>query len=249
MRKFCPAERLRKDSCDRKFRMNTNRIGGDYLKPIIINIYLLVCACIGLAYGLTALYKKKQPMYFKLMIFPIACQVFSRAYYTVALLCYGELPDTFNIGLLGYAAFFLFMYLPNIGALDTLVDEQNENIIKRRLISLIIPTAEVVVSTVAMFTCNAAISLRISFVVLAVLAGFAGYFNMKHLIVADVENGIIRSIRKFNLLSLVVEILTLAEIGLYCFGYRTPVVIQALLGILYVVFLPFLDKEAQKWTR
>ncbi len=219
------------------------------MKLIIINIYLLVCACIGLAYGLTALYKKKQPMYFKLMIFPIACQAFSRAYYTVVLLCYGELPDTFNIGLLGYAAFFLFMYLPNIGALDILVDERNENTAKHRLISLIIPTAEVAVSVVAMFADDIAISIRISFMVLSILAGFAGYFNMKHLIVADVENGIIRSIRKFNALSLIVEILTLAEIGLGCFGYRTPVVIQALLGILFVVFLPFLNKEAQKWTR
>lgn len=219
------------------------------MKLIIINIYLLVCACIGLAYGLTALYKKKQPMYFKLMIFPIACQAFSRAYYTVVLLCYGELPDTFNIGLLGYAAFFLFMYLPNIGALDILVDERNENTAKHRLISLIIPTTEVAVSVVAMFADDIAISIRISFMVLSILAGFAGYFNMKHLIVTDVENGIIRSIRKFNALSLIVEILTLAEIGLYCFGYRTPVVLQALLGILFVVFLPFLDKEAQKWTR
>ena len=219
------------------------------MKLTVINIYLLVCACVGLVYGLTALYKKKQPMYFKLMIFPIACQTFSRAYYTVALLCYGELPDTFNVGLLGYAAFFLFMYLPNIGALDILVDEQNENIIRRRLISLIIPTIEAAVAVVVLLAGSASLSIRISFMVLSALAGFAGYFNMKHLIVADVENGIIRSIRKFNLLSLILEILTLTEIGFGCFDYGTPVVIQALLGILFVVFLPFLNKEAQKWTR
>ena len=219
------------------------------MKLTVINIYLLVCACIGLAYGLTTLYKKKQPMYFKLMIFPIACQAFSRAYYTVVLLCYGELLDEFNIGLMGYAAFFLFMYLPNEGALDILADEQGEKLVKHRLISSIVPAAELAVSVVALLVGSASISIRIFFVALSVLAGFAGYFNVKHLIADDVENGIIRSIRRFNLLSLVVELLTFAEIALGCFDYRTPVVIQALLGVLLVVFLPFLNKEAQKWTQ
>ncbi len=210
---------------------------------------MLVCACIGLAYGLTALYKKKQPLYFKLMIFPIACQVFLRAFYTSTLLCYGELPDTFNLGLFGYAAFFLFLYLPNIGAIDILVDEQNNNLIKHRLISAIIPLVEISLSIVVLFTNQVSVSVRISYIVLSVFAGLAGYFNMKHFIVPDVENGIIQSIRKFNLISLIVEVFTIVEVGCYCFGYQTPIVIQAALGVLYIAFLPFLNKEAQKWTQ
>ncbi len=219
------------------------------MKVIIINIYLLICSCIGLTYGLMALYKKKQPLYFKFMVFPLACQVFSRAFYTITLLCYGELPDTFNLGLLGFVAFFLFMYLPNVGALDILVDEQNENLVKTKLISFTVPIIEIAVAVAAMFVDNVSISIRISFFVLSAFAGFAGYFNVKHLLASDVEGGIIRSIRKFNILSLILEIFTFAEIGLRCFGYQTPLAIQVLLGILYIIFLPFLNKEVQKWTQ
>lgn len=220
------------------------------MKIIIINIYLLICACIGLIYGLVAMYKKKQPLYFKLMVFPIACQVFSRAFYTITLLCYGELPNTFNIGFLGFATFFLFLYLPNAGAIDNLVDEKRERFTKYRLIPLIIPIFELAISVAALFFDYVSISVRVFFVILSFFAGLAGYFNMKHLIIPDVEDGIIKSIRKFNFVCIIFEILTLAEVGLYCFNLQSPIIfIQALLGIFYIVFLPFLNKEAKQWTQ
>ncbi len=220
------------------------------MKIIVINIYLLVCACIGLIYGLTAIYKKKQPLYFKLMVFPIACQVFSRAYYTITVLCYGELPSAFNVGFLGFATFFLFLYLPNVGTLDNLVDEKKERFTKYRLIPITVPTLELAISVAAFFYGYAQLSVRIFFIVLTLFAGLAGYFNMKHLIIPDVEDGIINSIRNFNLVCLIFEFVSISEIGLYCFNIQTPiVVIQALLGIFYIAFLPFLNKETKKWIQ
>lgn len=213
------------------------------------NIYLFICACAGLIYGLTAAYRKKQPMYFKLMIFPIACQAFSRAFYITTLLCYGEMPDTFNIGFLGFAAFFLFLYLPNVGAIDSLLDTSNKGCAKYKLLALVIPAAELAAAIGAMFSERVSISIRISFLVLSLLAGLAGYFNLKHLLVLDVEGGIIRTLRRFNFLCIVLELLTLAEVGIVCFRHQSPIVIQALLGIIYVVFLPLLNKETKKWIQ
>ena len=200
------------------------------MKTIIINIYLLVCACIGLVYGLTAMYKKKQSMYFKLMVFPIACQFFSRAFYTSSLLCYSELPDIFNIGFLGF-------------------DDKKKEFLEYKLISLIIPAIELAVSIVALLLKYVSISARISFVVLSVLAGLAGYVNMKHMLIPDVENGIVKSLRRFNFLCIILEILTLAEIGFFCFSLESPIVIQVLLGIIYIFFLPFLNREVKKWIQ
>ena len=214
-----------------------------------INIYLFICACAGLAYGLTATYRRKQPLYFRLMIFPIACQLFSRAFYIVTLLCYGELPDGFNIGFLGFAAFFLFLYLPNVGAIDNLLDEADRGYSRYRLLALILPAAELALAVFALTYDAVSLDVRISYAVLLLLAGFAGYFNLKHLIIPDVEGGIIGALRHFNALCIVFELLTLAEVGFYCCSLRTPVVIQALLGIVYVVFLPLLNKETKKWTQ
>ncbi len=214
-----------------------------------INIYLFICACAGLIYGLTATYRKKQPLYFRLMIFPIACQLFSRAFYIVTLLCYGELPDGFNIGFLGFAAFFLFLYLPNVGAIDNLLDEEDRGYAGYRLLALILPAAELALAVFALSYDAVSLDVRISYAVLLLLAGLAGYFNLKHLIIPDVEGGIIRALRSFNALCLAMELLTLAEVGFYCCSLRTPVVIQALLGILYIVFLPLLNKETKKWIQ
>ncbi len=220
------------------------------MKTTVVNIYLLVCSCVGLFYGLAVMYKKKPPLYFKLMVFPIACQVFSRAFYTITLLCYGELPGTFNIGFLGFATFFLFLYFPNVGAIDNLVDEKEKRLSKYRLIPIIVPCFELAVSVASFFYGYAQLSVRIFFVVLTLFAGLAGYFNMKHLIIPDIEGGIISSIRSFNFVCLILEILSVAEIGLYCFNVQSPIiVVQALLGIIYISFLPFLYKETKKWIQ
>ncbi len=217
---------------------------------IIINIYMLVCACIGFIYGLTALYRKKQPLYFKLMVFPIACQLFSRAFYTITLLCYGELPNTFNIGLLGFATFFLFLYLPNVGTMDNLVDEDKKRFAKYSIIPLVIPIAEVIISVMSLYVDYVSFSVRISFVVLSLFSGLAGYFNLKHMIIPDVEDGIVKSLRKFNFVCILFEITALSEVGLYCFDFQKPIVfVEILLGIFFIGFLPFLNKETKKWIQ
>ena len=214
-----------------------------------INIYLFVCACAGLIYGLAVMFKKKQPLYFKLAIFPIASQAFSRAFYIVTLLCYGGLPATFNIGFLGFAAFFLFLYLQNVGTIDNLLDDEHKEYRKYKLLALIVPTIEMAIALWVFVRGDATISVRISFVVLAALAGLAGYFNVKHALEPDVEGGIIRTLRRFNILCLVLEILTFAEVGLYSFGLTNPIIIQILLGILYIIYLPLLNKETKKWIQ
>ncbi len=213
------------------------------------NIYLFICACASLVYGLTATYKRKQPLYFRLMIFPSACQVFLRAFYIVTLLCYGELPDGFNIGFLGYAAFFLFLYLPNVGAIDHLLDETDRGYAKYRLPALILPAAELALAVFVLTYDAVSLDVRISYAVLLLLAGLTGYFNLKHLIIPDVEDGIIRALRRFNVLCIVLELLTLAEVGLSCCSFWSPIGIQVPLGILYVVFLPLLNKETKKWIQ
>ncbi len=215
------------------------------------NIYLFICACAGLIYGLTATYRRKQPLYFRLMIFPIACQVCLRAFYIVTLLCYGELPDGFNIGFLGFAAFFLFLYLPNVGVIDHLLDENGSGYKKYRLLSLILPAAELALAVFTVLYDGFSLDVRISLAVLLLLAALAGYFNLKHLIMPDVEGGIVRALRSFNGLCIALELLTLAEVWLYCASYRSPaiVAVQAVLGVLYVVFLPLLNKETKKWIQ
>ncbi len=118
------------------------------------------------------------------------------------------------------------------------------------MLPTIVPTLELVVAVIAFFYDYAQLPVRIFFIVLTLFAGLAGYFNMKHLIIPDVDDGIINSLRRFNLVCLILEVLSLSEIGLYCFNLQTPIIfVQAVLGVFYIAFLPFLSKEARKWIQ
>ncbi len=73
---------------------------------------------------------------------------------------------------------------------------------------------------------------------------------MKHLIIFDVKGGKVDSIRKFNLMCIIFEILILSEVGLYCYNLENlTVVAEVLIGIMYVIFLPILYKGVKKWNQ
>ena len=226
-------------------------IGGTAM--LALNIYSLICACIGFSYGLIILlkYDKTPPLYFKLLVFAIASQVFTRAFYTVALLCYGDEPKKiFNIGFLGFGTFFMFIYFVNVGEIDNLVDPHKKRFTKYRLIPVILPTVELIISLIAAFSDHASLSIRFIYVLLSLFAGSAGYFNLKHLIIFDVKGGKIDSIRKFNLMCIVFEILILSEVGLYCYNLENlTIVAEILIGIMYIIFLPVLYKGVKKWNQ
>lgn len=216
---------------------------------LIPNIYLLVCAVFGLGYGLYIMLTQKPPAYFKLVLFSMASQVFARIYYTVSIVCYGGIPDTFNLGFIGFASFLLFLFFANYGQIDMLVDDRRNLITKYRIIPVIIPVVELVVALLSILADNVELTVTIPYVILSIIAGLAGYLNMKHFIIPDVEDGIVRAIRGYNLVAIFVEILTLAEIGLICFDASQLVIfVQIALGILFVVMMPLLNKEVRKWT-
>ncbi len=219
---------------------------------LAVNIYLLLCACIGFTYGLVVMfrYKQRPPLYFKLLVFAIASQVFTRAFYTVTLLCYNDEPKKiFNIGFLGFATFFMFIYFVNIGEIDDLVDTKKKRFTKYRLIPVLLPTAELAISVAAFFLYNGSLSIRIIYILLSLLAGLSGYFNLKHLIIMDEKGGKVDCIRKFNFICIVFELLILAEVGLYCLSLESLIVAdEIMIGILYVAFLPILYREVQKWN-
>lgn len=217
---------------------------------LITNIYLLVCAVVGMAYGLYVMFTEKPPMYFKLIVYAVCSLVFSRIYYVVTLSCYDGLPEIFHVGFIGQATFMLFMFFANYGQIDMLVDDRSALITKYRIIPVIVTLIEISIAISALLNDNAHISVRISFFVLSILAGIAGFLNMKHLIIPDVDNGIVKSIRGFNLLAIFMEFFTLEEVGLTCFNLtKLTAHFQVVLGIMYLAVLPLLHREVKKWRQ
>lgn len=189
-------------------------------------------------------------MYFMFILFAIMSAFLSRIYYFVTVALYGSIPDIFNLGFIGYAAMFLYMLFANYGQIDCLVDDRKTLKARYRIIPIIFPAAELAFSVYSLFFGTADITVRASFVVISVAAGFAGYFNIKHLIIPDVDFGIVKSIRGYNLIAFLIGIFSLAEIGFSLFEYNKIIFfIQLILGVLYAAVIPVLNSEVKKWTR
>lgn len=189
-------------------------------------------------------------MYFLFILFAIMSAFLSRIYYFVSIVLYGSVPDVFNLGFIGYAAMFLYMFFANFGQIDNLVDDRRSLAVRYRVIPVIIPLAELIFAIYSLFFGTVDISIRISFAVISFVAGFAGYLNIKHLIIPDVDFGIVKAIRGYNLIALLIGLFSLAEIGFSIFEINGIILyIQIILGILYAAAVPVLNSEVKKWTR
>ena len=214
------------------------------------NIFILVCCAFGLICGLVRINaKSKPPTYLLFSVFALFSAFLSRVFYALSIASTGGIPATFNIGFLGYAATFLFFLLANIGQIDWLIDDRKSVKPLYRIIPAIVPAAELAVAIIGLSLKYVTVSVRISFLVITVVAGFAGYFNLKHVIIPDVELGIVRAVRGYNLLAFAIGILSLAEIGFSVYGLNGLIIyVQILLGALYVAVIPVLTAEVKKWT-
>ncbi len=217
---------------------------------LISNIYLLLCSCSGLIFGLHGRFGgKKSPGYFYFVLSAILSTVLSRLYYVITIALYGGLPQTFNLGFLGYAAALLFICMANYGSIDKLADDRRTLPMRYRIIPVIVPVIELAAAILAVIYSGISMSIRLFFLLFSVIAGFAGYINVKHLIIPDVDFGIVKSIRGYNLIAFLVGLLSIAEIGFSVYGYNRAIIfVQIVLGVFYAALVPVLSREVKKWT-
>ena len=78
----------------------------------------------------------------------------------------------------------------------------------------------------------------------------ASYFHLKHLIIKDVQFGLIKAIRSYNLLALIYALLCMLEMLVESLNFPTfcIVIIYVLQCILLLVFVPVLERGVKKWT-
>ena len=85
--------------------------------------------------------------------------------------------------------------------------------------------------------------------VMTAIIMFASYFNLKHFAFPDVEFGIIRSIRGYNLIALLLGVLSAGEMSLLLLGEMIPLLIlYAAICAVSIAIVPILEKGVKKWT-
>lgn len=214
-----------------------------------LSLAMTISAGIGFVYGLYRFFRDESALYVRMIIFSVGCAMFGRLFETLQYLVNGQLGSGFHVGMLGIVGSFMFLFSANYGQMDSVVDDRSPKFRNTRIISLAAPVVIIAlwcVVAVMKGLDKTTIPLGIETLFIAL----ASYFHLKHLIIKDVEYGLIKAIRNYNLLALIYALTCMMEMLIKSFNYPTftIVIVYVLQCVVLLAFVPVLERGVKKWT-
>ena len=217
---------------------------------MIADIIMCAASFISFMYGLCTILVKKSALYLKMVVMAVACIMISRINIMLQYLTNGEEIQIFHVGLLGLVGCFMFLLSANYGEIDRLADDGSRHFLKYRLLSWLAPVILLVVYVQA-FLMGVHVSQSRTFIcsVVMLVLLIASRFHLKHLIFPDVDYGIVRQIRGYNTLALILCLATtvllmgdITDNSVLFFGAGI------VMSVCCLIILPLLRREAARWT-
>ena len=217
----------------------------------IVKTLLFAMAAI---WGIAISFKKRSALFLQIVACGLACMALGNVFTFVLQITapqdiLSDMVNGFNIGLLGSFGLFAFLFSASFGQIDGLGDDRSKELRKYRLIALIAP---VVMSAILALTIFSGIELKmqIVYVVLYVPAILASYYNLKHLIIPDIDDGILSAIRKYNLTVLIMILLTLISAASKQYDFTVIyAVLNVLTGISAPIVFYFAKRGSEAWLK
>ena len=215
------------------------------------NIWILACLFVGVIFAVNTLIKKG-PLYLRMICWAVICAFFARLFHVVFLLLYSQYDVNINMGTMGIIGSLLFLLSANYGQIDALVDDGGKKHLKTRFIALIAPL--LIVGMCAYFmhfwwTWPDFWMLTINTMILAVVIIPCIYYNFKHAIIYDVKGGIVHSLRLYNILAVVYELMIMMEwVSFRTAEFEVFVASLVIQGIVFLLLLPAVRRGVKKWT-
>ena len=214
-----------------------------------MSLALTLSALFGFVYGVLRFFRSRSALYARMIVMGIGCAMLGRLFETLQLVTMGELRGGFHVGTLGILGSFLFFISANYGQMDSLADDRSPGLRKYRWIAACAPLAVLALYAVYFRVAGFGEASIVTGILMLVTAQ-ASYFHLKHLIIPDVEDGIIRSIRSYNLMGLIYAFLCTVEMTVS--AVPAPAVLRylvcAALCATLIAFIPVLAGGIKKWT-
>ena len=216
---------------------------------LLANIIACAGALGGFIYGGIRFFRPKSAVYALMITLAAGVTVFGRLYQIIRLVTVGDIMERFHLGFLGTVGSLLFLFAANFGLMDTLCDDKSKELRKYRLIPLAAPALVLVLYFALFFFSDLTTLVKVAAGAAALVLMLASYYNLKHLIIPDVDFGVVRSLRQCNLLALIHEFLCVAEIFTLTRNYTIGTLV---IGILSSILMPLIiiavDWGVKKWT-
>ena len=216
----------------------------------IMTLLFLIAAVWGAAIS----FGKKSALFLQIVACGLGCMALGNVFAFALQLTAPEevlrtLTEGFHIGLLGIFGMFAFLFSASYGQIDGLGDDRSASLREYRLIALSAPVGSIVI-LVLMLTSGITWKLQVMYGVLFLPAILASYYNLKHLIIPDVEDGILAAIRKYNFATLVLTILVMLSFVIKLYGQSLAYgIICILSGLCALAVLWFAKDGTERWLR
>ena len=198
---------------------------------LIANIITCVCAFIGFIYGSVNFFKPKKAIYPQMITLAVGCIAFGKLYQVVRIFTGGDILGEFQLGVFGVIGSLLFLFSANFGAMDSLADDRSKAFRKYRIIPFAAPAAAAVLYVLFLFGTSLPTYAQIVSAVITILVMHASYYHLKHLIFPDVDYGVIKCLKPYNLLALIYSFLCMAEMIVIGFDNELcMLIVDALMG-------------------
>ena len=235
-------------------RMNTiesndgKAVSNDMTLYSLANIIACIGAFAGFFYGAFHFFRPRKAVYAQMITLAVGCMALGRLYQAIRITTTGDFSSRFHLGVLGIFGALMFLFSANFGAIDGLLDDRSKKDQKYRIISLSAPAMVMILYfALFLFSDQQKLVKLLAFLVCCLIA-CTSYYNLKHFIFPDVEYGVIRCLRTYNLLAMGFEFLCLAEIIAQS---RDWAVVTLMIGILTAIILPMIvisvERGYRKW--
>ena len=219
------------------------------MKPeLIVELVYTFTALIVSVAGAYVVYirnKGASPMYVRMVVCMLGCR-FLQGFIEFLLLRSDVVMDGLSITGVGQLAQMFFLICANYGAIDSLVDEGSREYLKYRLIAAIVPVSILIYYLLNMGEIGKNAFDRCTILFGLVIMLIALYYHIKHLIIKDIEGGIVRSIRLYNLIGVINCVAMFVE-WFTGPGTLTWYISMFLYILVTLTILPALEHGVRKW--
>ncbi len=217
---------------------------------ILIYLYLamFVFAAVGFTFGAVRYLRPHKPLYASMITLGIGTAMIGKAYTMLRLLTGLQVTDVFHVGALGAVGAFAFFFSANFGQIDSLVDGGEKKFMKYRVLSVagILVTA---LLSIPIILSGADISEKITDLITAAVIAAASYYHVKHILIPDVDYGVVKCLRLYNTTALIYGILCMLEMTALSNRMDILLITACLLeGIASAALIVFMDRGVREWS-
>ena len=215
----------------------------------IAELVPLLAALFSLIFGLKHFFKIGKPLCMQSLTLGMASHALGSLYHICQDLTSEELVGGFTPAYLGRIGFFLFIITASYGHLDRIVDDGSAIMRPARRIALIAPACALLLYIPNAMIDDTLVATKVVYALVWIPAIISVYFNLKHLLIPDLDFGFIKALKSYNLFVLLLSFSELA--CLTAWDYYDPMalaVTAVAFGVLCVCTIGAAKKGLEKWA-